>query len=131
MPVSMETLAWTRRLLASIPRGPSIPVIGVLLNVQPAGMVDLLELGMIDFVQTPINVGELRARILCAVSRAPRRMVLRDRIMGTGERYEDYTRLRRALALERPWCASRYSAQEAVSPQLSVPQEGRSIWGPK
>lgn len=101
VPVSMETLAWTRRLLASIPRGPNIPVIGVLRDVHPAGMVDLLELGMIDFVQCPINLGELRARILCAVSRAPRRMVLRDRIMGSGAYHPEYSLLRRAALMHR------------------------------
>lgn len=80
--VSMETLAWTRRLLGSIPRGPSVPVIGVLHDVAPAGMIDVLELGMIDFVKTPLEPGELRARILCAVSRAPRRLILHDHIRG-------------------------------------------------
>lgn len=129
LPVSMETIAWTRRLLASIPRGPSIPVIGVLNNVQPAAMVDLLELGMIDFMQVPLNVGELRARILCAVSRAPRRMILRDRIMGTGERHSDYVRLRRMLAFERPGRDKLYVNDGAVTSQLSLAHEGSALWG--
>ena len=80
LPVSRETLAWTRRLLASIPRGPNIPLIGVLHEVQAGGMIDLLELGMLDFVQTPVHPQELRARILCAISRAPLRVSLRDSI---------------------------------------------------
>ncbi len=80
VPVSRETLAWTRRLLASIPRGPNIPLIGVLHEIQAGGMIDLLELGMLDFVQTPVHPQELRARILCAISRAPMRVSLRDTI---------------------------------------------------
>lgn len=80
VPVSLHTLAWTRQLLSSVPRGPSIPLIGVLHQVQCGGMIDLLELGMIDFVQTPVQPQELRARVLCAISRAPMRVALRDAI---------------------------------------------------
>ena len=80
LPVSRETLAWTRKLLASIPRGPNIPLIGILHEVQAGGMIDLLELGMLDFVQTPVDQQELRARILCGISRAPLRVSLRDSI---------------------------------------------------
>lgn len=97
VPVSRETLAWTRKLLASIPRGPNIPLIGVLHEVQSGGMIDLLELGMLDFVQTPVHPQELRARILCAISRAPMRVSLRDSVR---ESLHDTSRQRARLAME-------------------------------
>ncbi len=72
LPVSLETLGWTRQALAAIPRGPFIPVIGVFNSLRSAAMQDLMELGMADFVRLPLCADEYRARILNTVSKVPR-----------------------------------------------------------
>jgi len=78
LPVSVESLCWTRSLLASSQGSAAIPVIGMLHGLQGGAMIDLLELGMVDFVQTAVDIDELRARLLCAISRSPWRQTLRD-----------------------------------------------------
>jgi len=72
LPVSVETLAWTRQALAAIPRGPFVPLIGMFSGLRSAAMQDLLELGLADFVRLPLCPDEYRARILSTVSKIPR-----------------------------------------------------------
>lgn len=98
LPVSVATLAWTRRLLSGIPRGSNTPVVGVFEQIQSAGMVDLLELGLADFVQTPIDAQELRARLLCAASRAPVRRSLQDSANRLPEKVTPVKSLQRFLS---------------------------------
>ncbi len=72
LPVSIETLGWTRQALAAIPRGPFVPLIGIFSGLRSAAMQDLLELGLADFVRLPLCPDEYRARILSTVSKVPR-----------------------------------------------------------
>lgn len=85
LPVSMETLAWTRQALGAIPRGPFIPIIGIFKDMRSAAIQDLLELGMRDFVRVPICPEELRARILSTVTTVPRPGSLREPEPGYGQ----------------------------------------------
>ena len=78
LPVSVETLAWTRQALALIPRGPFLPLVGIFQNLKSAAMQDLLELGVSDFVRLPLCLDEFRARVLTTVSRVPRPGTLRE-----------------------------------------------------
>ena len=78
LPVSVETLAWTRQALARIPRGPFLPLVGIFQNLKSAAMQDLLELGVSDFVRLPLCHDEFRARVLTTVSRVPRPGTLRE-----------------------------------------------------
>jgi len=78
IPVDFDSLAWTRQALAAIPRGPFIPLIGVLNNLKAASMQDLVELGLADFIRLPICTEEFRARLLTAITRMPRSTSLRE-----------------------------------------------------
>ena len=78
LPVSVDTLAWTRQALAMIPRGPFLPLVGIFQNLKSAAMQDLLELGVSDFVRLPLCLDEFRARVLTTVSRVPRPGTLRE-----------------------------------------------------
>jgi hypothetical protein len=78
LPVSVDTLAWTRQALATIPRGPFLPLVGIFQNLKSAAMQDLLELGVSDFVRLPLCLDEFRARVLTTVSRVPRPSTLRE-----------------------------------------------------
>lgn len=78
LPVSMETLAWTRQALAAIPRGPFIPLLGILKDLRSAAIQDLLEMGLADFVRLPLCPEEFRARLLHAVTSTPRLGSLRE-----------------------------------------------------
>lgn len=78
LPVSMETLGWTRLALAAIPRGPFIPLVGLFHGLKSAAMQDLLELGLADFINLPVSPDECRARILNVASHMPRALSLRE-----------------------------------------------------
>ena len=98
IPVSLETLGWTRQALAAIPRGPFLPLIGMFNELRSAAMQDLLELGLADFVRMPLCPDEFRARILCTVSRVPRPGNLRESdLQATG--YERFHNLRSDVAV--------------------------------
>jgi CheY-like chemotaxis protein len=86
LPVSMETIAWTRQSLAAIPRGPFIPLVGVLNTMRSAAIQDLLEMGMTDFVKLPICKEEFRARLLHAVISVPRPGSLREPCLNYGQK---------------------------------------------
>lgn len=78
IPVDFDSLGWTRQALAAIPRGPFIPLIGVLNNLKAASMQDLIELGLADFIRLPLCTEEFRARLLSAITRMPRSTSLRE-----------------------------------------------------
>lgn len=78
LPVSMETLAWTRQALAAIPRGPFIPLLAILKDLRSAAIQDLLEMGVADFVRLPLCPEEFRARLLHAITSTPRLGSLRE-----------------------------------------------------
>ncbi|MEI7569145.1 MAG: helix-turn-helix domain-containing protein [Alcaligenaceae bacterium] len=78
VPVSLDTLAWTRQALSMIPRGPFLPLVGIFQDLRSAAMQDLLELGMADFVRLPLCRDEFRARVLSTVARVPRLGTLRE-----------------------------------------------------
>jgi hypothetical protein len=85
LPVSMETLAWTRQALAAIPRGPFTPLLGILKDIRSAAIQDLLEMGMSDFVRYPICPNEFRARLLHTVTAVPRPGSLREPSLNYGQ----------------------------------------------
>ena len=76
--VTLHTLAWTRQCLASVPRGPNLPILGVFHDLRSGAMLDLLELGLTDFICTPVCPQSFRARLITAVCRAPRQVPLRE-----------------------------------------------------
>jgi hypothetical protein len=76
--VSIETLAWTRQCLAAVPRGHVLPIIGVCRQLRSGAMLDLLELGMTDLLCPPVCPQEFRARLIHAVSHAPKPVALRE-----------------------------------------------------
>jgi hypothetical protein len=76
--VSLETLAWTRQWLAALPRRLGVPLIGVLNELRSHALLDLLELGMQDFVRTPVCPHEFRARLIHAVASAARPIAFRQ-----------------------------------------------------
>ena len=78
VPVSPATLAWSRLTLASIPRGPFTPLMGVFNKLKSAAMQDLMDLGMADFVRLPICPEEFRARLLTLAARMPKPVSLRE-----------------------------------------------------
>lgn len=85
LPVSMETIAWTRQALAAIPRGPFIPLLGILKDIRSAAIQDLLEMGLSDFVRYPICPNEFRARLLHTVTSVPRPGSLREPSLNYGQ----------------------------------------------
>ena len=78
LPVSTDSLGWTRQALAAIPRGPFLPIVGIFRDLKSAAMQDLLELGLADFVRLPLCPDEFRARLLATVARVPRPGTLRE-----------------------------------------------------
>jgi len=78
LPITLETLGWTRQALASIPRGPFVPIVGLTVDLRSGALLDLLELGLADFVGVTTSPDELRTRLLCAAAKAPRTPALRD-----------------------------------------------------
>jgi CheY-like chemotaxis protein len=86
LPVSMETIAWTRQALAAIPRGPFIPLVGVLKEMRSAAIQDLLEMGLTDFVRLPVCTDEFRARLLHSVTSVPRPGSLREPSLNYGQK---------------------------------------------
>lgn len=84
IPVSLETLGWTRQALACIPRGPFTPLIGIFNDLRSAAMQDLLELGLSEFIQLPVCPDEFRARLLTTVTRSPKYGGLRESSVSYG-----------------------------------------------
>ena len=78
VPVTIDTLGWTRQALAAIPRGPFVPLIGIVSGLRSAAMQDLLELGLADFIRRPLDPDEFRARLLSVITKMPRPGTLRE-----------------------------------------------------
>ena len=85
LPVSMETIAWTRQALAAIPRGPFTPLLGIFKDMRSAATQDLLEMGVTDFVRVPVCPEEFRARLLNTVTAVPRPGSLREPSLNYGQ----------------------------------------------
>lgn len=78
LPVSLETLGWTRQALAGVPRGASVPMLGILHELRSAAILDLITLGLTDFETTKSCPQAFRARVINSVSKAPRHLSLRE-----------------------------------------------------
>jgi hypothetical protein len=76
--VSVDNLAWARQSLAALPKSPIVPIIALVKGLRSGALVDLLELGLADFVRWPACGEEFRARLIMAVCRAPRYIPLRE-----------------------------------------------------
>ncbi len=75
LPVNVQSLAWTRKVLSSRD-SLSVPVILLCHRVSLLGIKDLLLLGADDFVCTPVVADELRLRCLRALENAPNKAML-------------------------------------------------------
>lgn len=78
MTVSVDNLAWTRQSLAAMPKSPTVPIIALVKGLRSGALIDLIELGLADFVRWPACGEEFRARLITAVCRAPRYIPLRE-----------------------------------------------------
>lgn len=83
--VSIDNLAWARRSLAALPKSPTTPIIALVNELQSGALVDLVELGLADFVRWPVCAQEFRARLITAVCRTPRYIPLREPAFGAGQ----------------------------------------------
>lgn len=63
LPVTPETLGWTRTALSCARDALSTPLIGVARGLKAAAVEDLLALGMRDFMRDPLCPEELRVRV--------------------------------------------------------------------
>jgi len=80
--VSIDNLAWARRSLAALPKSPTTPIIALVKDLQSGALIDLVELGLADFVRCPVCAQEFRARLITAVCRTPRYIPLREPALG-------------------------------------------------
>ncbi len=67
LPVSPTSLAWSRILLQQTPIDQQRPIFALGLELRPIGMLDLLELGAVDFALWPCEPEEIRVRMLRAL----------------------------------------------------------------
>jgi hypothetical protein len=63
LPVTPDTLGWTRTALSCARDGLRTPLIGVAKGLKAAAVEDLLALGMCDFMRHPLCPEELRVRV--------------------------------------------------------------------
>lgn len=63
LPVTLDTLGWTRLALASAGDALRTPVIGLVRDLRAGGLRDLLSLGMADFLRHPVCPEELKIRL--------------------------------------------------------------------
>ncbi|CAM3389453.1 DNA binding HTH domain-containing protein [Bordetella sputigena] len=63
LPVTPDTLGWTRTALSCAGGGVQTPLIGLARGLKAAAVQDLLALGMKDFVRDPLCPEELRVRV--------------------------------------------------------------------
>ena len=77
--ISIDNLAWARQSLAALPKSPTVPIIALVKDLQSGALVDLIELGLADFVRWPVCAQEFRARLITTVCRTPRYIPLRER----------------------------------------------------
>lgn len=64
LPVAPESLSWVRTMLANAEARLRIPLVAVVFDITAPGMLDLLSLGVADFVRAPVCPDELRARLV-------------------------------------------------------------------
>ena len=64
LPVSQDSLVWTRLLLQQTPLSLLRPVVALTKEIHPVAMYDLVCLGVVDFVFDPDKIEELRVRLL-------------------------------------------------------------------
>lgn len=64
LPVSTTSLVWNRVLLAHTQRQLNRPLIALSIDINPIAFIDLKELGLKDFVSSPLDTDELRVRLL-------------------------------------------------------------------
>jgi len=67
LPVSSASLVWTRLLLQQTRIEQHRPIFVLGLSLHPIGLIDLLELGVIDFALWPCEPDEIRVRLLRAL----------------------------------------------------------------
>ncbi|WP_394063646.1 hypothetical protein [Alcaligenes sp. WGS1538] len=63
IPIEEATLASTRRALSAAQASLPIPVFGLVRHIKAAALLDLLQLGLADYVREPLCLEDLRARI--------------------------------------------------------------------
>lgn len=63
LPVTLETLGWTRLALAHARETLETPLIGISRDLKAVGLQDLLALGMADFLRDPVCPEELKIRL--------------------------------------------------------------------
>jgi DNA-binding NtrC family response regulator len=63
LPVTLDTLGWTRLALAHAREALQTPLIGISRDLKAAGLSDLLTLGMADFLRDPVCPEELKIRL--------------------------------------------------------------------
>ena len=64
LPVSTSSLSWTRTALASAETELPVPLVALAFDIAAPALLDLLSLGVADFVRTPVCLDELRARLV-------------------------------------------------------------------
>jgi len=64
LPVSPASLSWVRTVLANAADGLRIPLVALALDIKAPAILDLLALGVADFVRAPVCPDELRARLV-------------------------------------------------------------------
>jgi hypothetical protein len=67
LPVSSASLVWTRLLLQQTRIEQHRPIFVLGLSLRPIGLIDLLELGVVDFALWPCEPEEIRVRLLRAL----------------------------------------------------------------
>ena len=67
LPVSAASLVWTRLLLQQTRIEQHRPIFVLGLSLRPIGLIDLLELGVVDFALWPCEPEEIRVRLLRAL----------------------------------------------------------------
>ncbi len=67
LPVSSTSLVWTRLLLQQTRIEQHRPIFVLGLSLRPIGLIDLLELGVVDFALWPCEPEEIRVRLLRAL----------------------------------------------------------------
>ncbi|VCU68290.1 hypothetical protein PIGHUM_00341 [Pigmentiphaga humi] len=66
LPVTVETLGWTRMALASAAGILDTPVLGLVRGLRSAALQDLLAFGLADFMRDPMCTEELKTRLMLA-----------------------------------------------------------------
>lgn len=67
LPVSPDSLAWTRILLQQTRIEQHRPIFVLGQSLRPIGLIDLIELGVVDFALWPCDPEEVRVRLLRAL----------------------------------------------------------------